>query len=71
MEGDEVLMERPLRIENKQLFVDLKRNASGVYLKLSSVSTSMSTVFSFLGLTLDSKFPITFPRFPTVVEETP
>ena len=38
MEGDEVLLARPMRIENKQVFVDLKQNANGVYLKLSSIS---------------------------------
>jgi hypothetical protein len=32
---DEILYETMLRVENKDIFVDLKRNKSGIYLKIS------------------------------------
>ena len=32
---DDLLFETMLRIENKDIFVDLKKNRSGVYLKIS------------------------------------
>lgn len=35
MSGDEELFQKKLRIENKDFFVDLKRNANGLYLKIS------------------------------------
>ena len=33
--ADDLLFETMLRIENKDIFVDLKKNRSGVYLKIS------------------------------------
>jgi hypothetical protein len=33
--GDDIIFETMLRVENKDIFVDLKRNRSGVYLKIS------------------------------------
>ena len=32
---DDILFETMLKVENKDIFIDLKRNKSGVYLKIS------------------------------------
>ena len=32
---DDVIFETMLKVENKDIFIDLKRNKSGVYLKIS------------------------------------
>eukprot|EP00952_Eustigmatos_sp_NYUAD-ZCMA_P005734 24832-Eustigmatos_ZCMA.PRE.1 len=39
-ETDEVLFERPLTVGSKRVYVDLRRNAQGVYLKLSEKGPS-------------------------------
>jgi hypothetical protein len=43
--GDDTIFETMLRVENKDIFVDLKKNRSGVYLKISERNgTSRNTV---------------------------
>jgi hypothetical protein len=43
--GDDTIFETMIKVENKDIFVDLKKNRSGIYLKISERNgTSRNTV---------------------------
>ena len=46
---DDTIFERVLRVENKDIFVDLKKNKNGTYLKISERNgRNRSTVLNLL-----------------------